>query len=174
MINNVQIRKAIQNDAQIIALLGRINFNETFGHYFEDRNDLIAYFDRTFSVSKFRNGLSNPNNVFWIATMNELPIGYAKLKLRSPSQFIQDLNASQLQKIYVLKDFLSLKVGWKLQNEMLKTASESGSPTIWLSVLNENSRAIRFYDKNDFRKIGTHDFQIGKEQFHFHVMSKDI
>lgn len=171
---DVQIRKASQNDAQVIALLGRVTFNETFGHYFKDRNDLIAYFDRTFSVSKIRNGLSNPNNVFWIATMNELPIGYAKLKLRSPSQFIKDPKASQLQKIYVLKDFLSLKVGLKLQNEMLKTASESGSPKIWLSVLNENARAIRFYEKNDFRKIGEHDFQIGKESFHFYLMSKEI
>jgi len=169
---DVQIRRATEQDAQTISLLGRVTFDDTFGHYFKDRKDLLDYFDRTFSVEKIRTGFSNPNNVFWIATINELPVGYAKLKLNSNIDLIDDSEASQLQKIYVLKDFLSQKVGLKLQDEMIKTAKASGSSTIWLSVLNENARAIRFYEKNGFQKIGDHDFQIGKELFHFYVMSK--
>jgi ribosomal protein S18 acetylase RimI-like enzyme len=171
---DVQIRKATENDAEIIALLGRVTFAETFGHFFRDQNDLLHYFERTFSVQKVRSGFANPNNVFWIATMNELPVGYAKLKLNSFSEFIIDQNTSQLQKIYVLKDFLAQKIGLKLQDEMLKIAKESGSTKIWLSVLQENERAIGFYQKNNFQKIGEHDFQIGKESFHFHVMAKDL
>ena len=170
----IQIRRAEPQDAQIISLLGRITFAETFGHLFRDQNDLQEYFERTFSVAKIRSGFINSNNLFWIATSNELPVGYAKLKLNSPSDFIDVQDVSQLQKIYVLKEFLAQKVGLKLQGEMLKAAKASGSTKIWLSVLQENKRAIRFYLKNDFQKIGEHDFQIGKESFHFHVMSKGL
>ena len=156
MNEQLQIRRAQEQDAQIISLLARVTFAETFGHYFRDQNDLMEYFERTFSVQKIRRGFSNPNNLFWIATFNELPVGYAKLKLNSTSSFLISKNPSQLQKIYVLKDFLARKIGLHLQNEMLKTAKEFGSDHIWLSVLNENQRAIGFYTKNEFQKVGEH------------------
>ena len=33
--------------------------------------------------------LRNQNNIFWIAFVNRLPVGYAKLKLYSNSEFIE-------------------------------------------------------------------------------------
>lgn len=171
---SVQIRKAVLEDIPVIALLARITFSETFGHYFRDPNDLQEYLERTFSVQKLQSSFSKKNNVFWIATANELPVGYAKLKLNQPLELLKDESAVQLQKIYVLKDFLSQKIGLKLQDEMLKEAINGDNTYVWLSVLKQNERAIRFYLKNDFTKIGSHDFQIGKESFEFNIMSKEL
>ncbi len=169
----MQIIEATPSDAVKIALLGRFTFTETFGHYFSDKTDLENYLEQTFNVPKLRNSLVKPNNVYWLAYSNELPVGYAKLKLNSPSQFIDAENVCQLQKIYVLKDFLSQKVGLGLQNELLKRAAKEADK-IWLSVLKENERAIRFYLKNGFESIGDHDFQIGKEHFEFMAMAKSL
>ncbi|MGX1929674.1 N-acetyltransferase family protein [Flagellimonas sp. 2504JD4-2] len=169
----MQIAKATSSDATIIALLARITFSETFSHYFSDKTDLENYLDHTFNVEKLKNSLTKPNNVYWLAYIDGLPVGYAKLKLNSPSPFIEAQDVCQLQKIYVLKDFLSKKVGLALQNELLEEAA-SKSEKIWLSVLKENTRAIRFYEKNGFDKIGDHDFQIGKEHFKFQAMSKSL
>ncbi|KAA3631708.1 MAG: GNAT family N-acetyltransferase [Bacteroidetes bacterium] len=171
--NNLQIRIANQEDAQFIALLGRMTFTETFGHLFRDINDLMEYYDRTFSVSKIRSGMQKPNNVFFIAFVDDLPVGYAKLKLNCPSEFIDSPDVSQLQKIYVLKDFLSMKVGVHLQNQLLERAAQTNEE-IWLSVLHTNERAKRFYQKNGFNKIGEHGYSIGKEDFHFFVLSKKL
>ncbi|MCB0397552.1 MAG: GNAT family N-acetyltransferase [Flavobacteriales bacterium] len=168
------IRKATVEDAPIIALLGRITFNETFGHLFKDKNDLLAYHERTFSVAKIEGSLQDQENVFWIAFRDNLPIGYAKLKLNSPSEFIGSDSVCQLQKIYVLKDFLSLKVGLQLQETLLKEARERNYKTIWLSVLQGNDWAIGFYEKNDFKNIGVHHFQIGKEVFRFNAMAREL
>lgn len=170
----IRIRRADQHDAPIIALLGRITFSETFGHLFHDLNDLQYYFERTFSVAKIENSLAKENNIFWLATADKLPVGYAKLKLRSACKFLESDHSCQLQKIYVLKDFLSLRIGLGLQEELLLKAKESGASHIWLSVLNENQRAIRFYLKNGFEKIGIHDFSIGKENFKFTAMAKGL
>lgn len=170
----VKIRRAHAADAQIIALLGRITFSETFGHLFEDHSDLLEYFGRTFSVDKIENSLKKKNNVYWLAMADKLPVGYAKLKLSSACQFLESDHSCQLQKIYVLKDFLSLKIGLGLQEELLAKAKESGASHIWLSVLNENERAIQFYIKNGFDKIGEHEFSIGKEDFNFTAMAKAL
>ena len=170
----VEIRLANIGDSEHIDLLGRITFSETFGHLFRDPQDLRDYYDRTFSVAKIQSSFKKSNNVFWLALVDDLPIGYAKLKLQSPSPFIASKKVSQLQKIYVLKDFLSMKAGLQLQNALIARAAEAGSEVIWLSVLNENERAINFYYRNDFVKVGHHDFSIGKEDFEFTVLARDL
>ena len=174
LMSNVEIRLAKKEDAPFIAFLGRITFTETFGHFFRDKQDLLDYYNLTFSVEKIENGIEKPNNVFWIAFVNRLPVGYAKLKLNSKSEFMKSKNICQLQKIYVLKDFLSMRIGFELQNLLLKKSKELKFNKIWLSVLNSNERAINFYRKNGFEKIGNHDFQIGKENFEFVAMKKEL
>ena len=172
--DKIEIRLAQKEDAQFIALLGRVTFTETFGHLFRDQNDLIDYYNKTFSVQKIEDGIRKQNNVFWIAFVNRLPVGYAKLKLHSRSEFIESKDVCQLQKIYVVRDFLSMRIGFELQESLLKKAKELGFSQIWLSVLNSNERAINFYEKTGFEKIGNHDFQIGKENFEFTAMLKTI
>ena len=174
LVNTIEIRLAKKEDAQIIALLGRITFTETFGHLFRDKKDLIDYYNLTFSVQKIEDGIKKPDNIFWIAFVNRLPVGYAKLKLYSNSEFIESKDVCQLQKIYVLKDFLSMKIGFGLQDLLLKKAKELNFNKVWLSVLNSNERAINFYKKNGFEKIGNHNFQIGKENFEFIAMKKKL
>jgi hypothetical protein len=169
---NIQIKKATYEDAEFISLLGRITFTETFGNLFRFRHELLEYYDKTFSVSKIRAGLRNENNVFWLAFVDDLPAGYAKLKKYSPSQFILSDSVSQLQKIYVLKDFISNKIGFGLQNALFEEVEKIGSENLWLSVLHSNERAIQFYKKNDFRQTGHHSFQIGSENFDFIAMNK--
>ena len=43
-----------------------------------------------------------------------------------------------------------------------------------LNIKTSNERAINFYKKNGFEKIGNHDFQIGKENFEFIAMKKKL
>ena len=168
------MRLANHEDAQHIALLARVTFSETFGHLFRDRQDLLNYLDKTFNVPKIEESLSKPNNVFWIAFVNRLPVGYAKLKLNSNSSFIDNENVCQLQKIYVLKDFISHKIGFQLQSLLLEKAKELNFDMIWLSVLRTNEHAVKFYERNSFKTTGSHNFSIGKEDFDFIAMSRHL
>lgn len=171
---NIVVRKADVKDVPIISYLGRLTFSETFGDLFRDPQDLEDYLLRTFSVEKLQSSFQNSNNAFWLAFADEVPVGFGKLKLDQIEDEISQKRSSQLQKIYVLKDYLSMKIGLKTQEEMIKTAKDFGSELIWLSVLRENERAINFYLKNGFSKTGNHDFRIGKELFHFNIMTKDL
>ncbi len=169
-----QIRLAKKEDAALIALLGRVTFTEAFAHLFTDQNGLNDYLDSTFSVDKIARSLGKPDTNYWIAFVDKLPVGYAKLKLNSPSPFIDSQNIGQLQKIYVLKDFLSMKIGKRLQGRLLDYAREGGSEQIWLSVYQGNTRAIAFYKKNGFIPVGNHQFSIGKDTFDFMAMAKKL
>ena len=122
--HKIKTRLAEKKDAEYIALLARITFTETFGHFFRDRQDLLNYYDSTFSVEKIERSISKSNNIYLISFIDRLPVGYAKLKLNSKSEFIESENICQLQKIYVLKDFLSMKIGLELQNLLLEKAKE--------------------------------------------------
>jgi diamine N-acetyltransferase len=170
----IVIRKATVADAEYISLLARVTFTETFGHLFKDLQDLLDYYASTFSEAKIRSSIQKDNNIFWIAFCDELPVGYAKLKIYSPSDFINSPSTSQLQKIYVLKDFLSKKIGHEIQNALFEEVKLLKSRYLWLSVLKANERAISFYRKNGFVEVGEHSFDIGKEHFIFVAMKKDF
>lgn len=170
----IQIRIADPSDAVAISILGRVTFTETFGQLFRDTKDLQQYLLQTFSVNKIENSLKKEENVYWIAFSDRLPVGYAKLKLNAPSKFVEEEKACQLQKIYVLADFLSLKIGFQLQERLLQYAIEADYRAIWLSVLDQNERAINFYKRNNFYTVGQHNFQIGQEHFEFIAMSKKL
>ncbi len=172
--SKIAIKQATVKDAVSIALLGRITFTEAFGGLFSEKNDLLNYLERTFSVQKIKEGIQKENNVFFIAFLDELPVGYGKLKLHSESEFLEDENLCQLQKIYVLQDFLSLGIGKELHNTLLKIAIDKKYDSIWLSVLESNQRAIDFYLKIDYQSVGMHKYTIGREDFEFYVMHKKL
>ncbi len=169
---DLHIRHATPDDAEIVSLLGRITFTETFGHLFSNHaGDLRVYLDRTFAVSKIRDSIGEADNRYWLSLLDGLPIGYAKLKFPSPSPLLPGQNPAQLQKIYVLREFLALGIGKALLGAVLHHAAQRGLHTLWLDVLKQNARAIHFYEKQGFVPLGDDTYTIGAQTFQFHLMA---
>lgn len=169
---NVQVRKATAEDAVGLALLGRVTFAETFDSHFKDKQGLWEHYEATFSVSKISRSLQDPNTIFWIATHNHLPVGYVKLKKQSLPEVTLPGRCSELEKIYVLKDYLSQGVGHLLQAALFKELRVLRSDNVWLYVWEENRRAIDFYQKHGFVVMDRNLFTVGRDPFHFLTMSK--
>jgi ribosomal protein S18 acetylase RimI-like enzyme len=170
---SLHIRRANRNDAEILALLGRITFAETFGPLFAAHpDDLAAYLDRTFSVLKLRASLERAHNAYWLGLVDALPVAYAKLKYPSPSVILPDPAPAQLQKIYVLREFVGKGMGKPLLRAVFEHAADRGIPALWLDVLRENARAIRFYQHTGFTAVGDDTYSIGAQTFHFHLMAR--
>ena len=171
----VEIRAATGDDAPLVALLGWLTFVETFGALYVDHPaDLAAYLDATFGVAKIARSLGDRNNAYWVATVDALPVGYAKLKLASPLAELADRPTAQLQKIYVLNAFLGSGLGVRLLTATLDCAASSGAQSVWLSVLQENARAIAFYRAHGFAPVGTSTFTIGAQTFAFATLAIDL
>jgi diamine N-acetyltransferase len=170
-----QVLKAQRNDAGLIALLGRITFAETFGYLFVDhQDDLRPYLDRTFGLRKIMHSMGDPRNEYWLGFADGLPVGYAKLKYPSPMSKSNNQDVGQLQRIYVLKDFVGQGIGKLLLQTVLDHAVTRQIETLWLDVLKENARAIRFYQEKGFEAAGEDTYTIGAQTFAFHLMMRRI
>jgi ribosomal protein S18 acetylase RimI-like enzyme len=169
----LQINRAEPADAVITAMIGRITFAETFGYLFQEHKaDLRAYLDRTFDVGKIERSLGQPRNVYWLARWNRLPVGYAKLKLAESPPGQPGRGAAQLQKIYVLHEFLGQRIGHRLLDAVTLEAT-GRAPLLWLDVLRENARAIDFYGRHGFISIGQDTYTIGAQRFAFELMARE-
>jgi diamine N-acetyltransferase len=171
---SADIRRAEQHDATTVALLGRITFAETFGYLFQVcPGDLRDYLDATFDVAKIERSLGDARNLYWLAFRHRLPIGYAKVKRLSPVPGQPGLRAAQLQKVYVLQAFLARGIGRALLLPAIQAASELAS-TLWLDVLRENARAVRFYAQHGFVAAGEDTYAIGAQRFLFQIMTRAL
>ena len=170
--SSIVIRKATTKDVIALALLARVTFREAFGHLFKDNQNLIYYFNKSFSIDALIEKINDNNNIYWLAFSDKLPVGYAKLIKNSPSNFIKGSKVSELQRIYVLNDFLNQKIGHQLQDAVFEEIKLLKSNHLWLSVYVDNLKAIRFYERYNFKHLGIHNFAIREQSFDFYVMDK--
>jgi diamine N-acetyltransferase len=169
----IEIRRADERDAPVVALLGRLTFRETFAAQFvQHEKELCEYLDHTFSATKIKKSIGKLENRYWIASISGLPVGYGKLKFPSKHEHLEARAPAQLQKIYVLTEFISRRVGSALMNEILVERVRVGSDAIWLNVLLSNERAIRFYERQRWISLGETTFNIGTQSFHFLTLHK--
>lgn len=157
---NLSIRQADISDANIICALGTTTFYEA---YFEqdESGDLANYVLESFSPAQIKDELNDTNSTFFIAELNGKAVGYAKLRENSKVDCLENENAVELHRIYILERAKGKGVGGALMNRCFETARAKGYETIWLGVWELNSAAIKFYERLGFVKVGEVLFPYG-------------
>ena len=169
------IEKAKPSDAAIVALLGRLTFRETFAALFlQHEDELRAYLDKTFCPAKIEASIGKPENCYWLASVDGLPVGYGKLKFPSTNPACEGDAPAQLQKIYVLSEFIAMKVGHRLMDEICAEGARLAVDEMWLNVLSSNDHAIRFYERHGWIRTGDATYDIGSQSFHFLTLSATL
>ena len=170
----IEIRRATVADAIHIALLGRITYTESHGDYVENKKDLLDFYDKNYAVSNIRKELNDLENIFWIVFSDELPIGFAKLCLNENLSNLKDNNFCKLQRLYILNDFIALKIGSQLQDIILQEAIDLNYKSIWLTAYYKNTKGIKFYKKYGFEKVGEIDFIVGDTNYPNLIFAKNL
>lgn len=170
----IEIRIAKKTDITILALLGRVTYTESHGHFIDDKNDLLKYLNQAFSVTKTKEDFKNTDNLFYIISVDDLPVGYAKLVINAKHESIASQNNCRLERIYILNDFIPLKMGQQFFILLEEKVRELQLDTMWLSVYVKNKRAIRFYQKNEFKSVGKLSFLVNQKKYENIVFSKRI
>ncbi len=169
----ITIRRAAISDTQEISHLGKKTFDQSYGTYFDSREVLTKYLDISFSLEKIENSLKNSRNLYWLVydTETQVSVGYAKLKLDSPTDLIKEANICKLQRIYLLQGYESRGIGSRLHTVIFNTARQNGYSIMWLSNLKLKQAAVDFYQKKGYTIAGEHQFTIGNETFDFWLMT---
>ena len=175
------VRRATVDDTDGIVKIGRKVFSETFTHNTPENIDL--YLSKTYTNEAIRADILNPHRRILVAIpssssspptpASEAPNGKAEeiaafailCTDSTPSEPSVSTwpNPIELQRIYVDTAHHGTGLAKLLSQEVDNLAREERYESIWLGVLPENQRAVRFYEKSGYKKVGTHGFWLGDQ-----------
>lgn len=171
---SVFIIKANVSHAADIATIGKKSFRNAFEHLFDSKEELFEYLENTYNPVKLARSLRKENNVYFLAFSEGEPVGFVKVKKHSLNEQVESFAQMELQKIYVLPGHQHSGAGTALMKQVKELTREIYPDHIWLDTHISNERAIRFYEKNGFKKIGKYHFTIGTQTFEYHVMGMPV
>ncbi len=169
-----QIRTATADDAGRLAALAAVTFPLACPP--ESRpEDIAAHLANTLSETSFRSYLSDPAVTVLVIDADGELRGYSLLVARPTGDpevaaVLSESPSTELSKCYVHPDHHGLGAAAELMHASIGAAAAAGARGLWLGVNSQNARAIRFYGKSGFRKVGTKSFQLGTTVEHDFVM----
>lgn len=171
---SITILRADVAHAANIATIGKKSFRHAFEYLFNSREELFEYLEHTYDPVKLAKSIRKENNVYFLALDEVVPVGFVKVKKHSLNDHLESGAQMELQKIYVLPAYQQKGVGNALMNAVKELAKTINPDHLWLDTHISNEKAIRFYEKNGFTKIGKQYFRIGTQTFEYHVMGMPV
>jgi len=156
------IRRATVSDARLIADLGARTFEAAFGAD-NSAEDMATYLSSNFSEEKIRDQLNDSSSIYLLLYQEGNAIGYALLSSSKSPDSISGPSPVELVRIYVETEGIGRGFGSALMKACLEQAKHNGYRTIWLGVWERNQRAIAFYKKWGFVKVGSKEFRLGND-----------
>jgi diamine N-acetyltransferase len=158
----IAIRQATVRDAELLARLGAALFLQTFAHQ-NTPEDMAAYLASAFSPVLQAAELEQPGTLVLIASIGDVPTGYAQLAVTQPVEGVQAVDPIELVRFYVDAAWHGRGLSHGLMQEVLDRAAARVHDRIWLGVWEKNGRAIAFYEKQGFEVVGRKDFLLGSD-----------
>ena len=158
------IRRAVPDDAAVLAELGTATFVETFGYLYTPE-DLQAFLDESHTVAAYAKVLANQDYALWIAEDDAgRAIGYAQAgRCGLPHEDMRPEDG-ELKRLYVRAGIQGGGTGRALMDAAMAWLLRDGPRTLWLSVWSENLGAQRFYARYGFEFAGEYEFIVGAQR----------
>lgn len=172
------IRKATEDDAGRLAELAGVTFPLACPPG-SSAADIAAHLANTLSEKHFRAYTADPDITILVVEAGGELRGYSMLVAR-PAQdpevasALNLLPSTELSKCYLHPDHHGLGAAAELMNASIESAAAAGARGIWLGVNSLNAKAIRFYEKSGFSKVGTKTFKLGNTVEHDFVMERPL
>lgn len=171
----ISIREATPDDAKALTDLAYTTFWDAFAHHPKNApDDLNHYMRQAFSLEQISAELEDDKSIFLIAEIEGEPAGYAKIIIGAIEEGITAERPIELNRLYSHQQFLGKGIGQALMDACFERAKADGHDVMWLGVWEFNPRAQRFYEKNGFRVVGSHVFQLGEDPQTDLLMQKEL
>lgn len=171
----ILVRQATADDAKPLTDLAYTTFWDAFAaHPKNAPDDLNHYMRQAFSVEQITAELAAEKSIFLLAEIEGELVGYSKLILDNIEPGVTATQPVELSRLYSQQKYLGKGVGQTLMDACFERAKQDGRDAMWLGVWEFNPRAQRFYEKNGFRIVGSHTFQLGNDPQTDLLMQKDL
>jgi diamine N-acetyltransferase len=146
------IRYASPDDAAALSALEARTFRDTYAAFNTPEN-MAAHLAATFSPDRQREEIETPGSFIVLTQQEEVLIAYAHVVRAIVPPQVGDAHALEIKRFYVDRAWHGCGVAQRLMNKTIVSAAERGAATVWLTVWNQNPRAIAFYRKVGCRSL---------------------
>lgn len=168
MRHGAHIRAGLPGDAQRLAVLAAQVWLHT---YATDgiSDDIAQYVLSELSTERFASALSAPQTCILVAESGTSLVGFAAFRFGAACPTGAS-SVAELQTLYVQAPFLGRGIGRSLLQAAEARAREQADCALWLTVNAKNARAMSFYARQGYRKVGMTYFALGTARHENHVL----
>lgn len=161
------VRPATSADAQELSELAAATFRDAFGDA-NHPDDMDRHVAATFGPAQQAAEIADPAGLVLVAEHTPTHgraglIGYAHLAGGAPPAAVTGPAPLELKRLYVARAWHGRGVAQRLMDAVLDAARARGGGTLWLGVWERNPRAVAFYEKYGFTRVGEHTFMLGSD-----------
>jgi ribosomal protein S18 acetylase RimI-like enzyme len=151
----VQFRKIGEGDWRSIQQIANETWPNTYGAHLSLRQ-ISCLLETTYSERSLRAQMLDEHHQFILAENDNLPVGFA-----SYENNYEGRPRLMIHKLYLLPASQGLGIGTQFIKLLIATATATQFEGLLLKVFCQNSKAILFYEKQGFKKIGTAQKEVG-------------
>ena len=183
--NGAVIRRADASDAAALHAIAAETFPlaTTPG---TDPVDIAAFIEAHLTEASFVGYLGDADRILLVDEVDGELLGYTMLVLGVP--YDEDVRAAveasfgaadiascaELSKCYVRATAQGSGLAQRLIAASIEAVAERGARVLWLGVNQHNPRAVAFYGKTGFERIGMKAFNVGDRQEHDFVLAQSV
>lgn len=167
------IRHGTKADAVALATFAARTFSETYGGD-NAASDMHVHLERSFGNRQQSAELADPALTTLVALEGEALLAYAQLRRAELPLRLGREDPIELQRFYTDRSVHGRGLAQALMTAVRHAAQELGGKHCWLSVWEQNPRAIAFYKKAGFQDVGSTDFVVGTDRQRDRVLVREI
>jgi diamine N-acetyltransferase len=160
-------------DADALAALGAKTFHDTYAAFNTPEN-MAMHVEATFTPAQQRAEIERSGGCILVAEAGTELIAYAAVTRDIVPPAVGDDHALEIKRFYVDRAWHGLGVAQRLMAQTCQAAAERGAATVWLTVWDQNPRAIKFYRNVGFSDAGVISFHLGNEEQTDFLMVKSL
>jgi diamine N-acetyltransferase len=163
MASGFTIVDASAADAAVLSEIGARTFYDTFAPD-NDPADMRKHLQSTFSAEIQRAEILDPAlDTLLVRDADGATIAFAQLRGSDTADGVPATGSIELWRFYVDKQWQGRGVAHELMLGVKARARRRGANTLWLGVWQRNMRALAFYSKHGFQKVGSKVFLVGDD-----------
>ena len=175
---NILFRSCTADDLELLQAFSRKTYFETFAAANTPENTPAPICRAEAGYASTKNikntNSKSENTIAFFLYLDGALAGYLKLNEAPAQSELHDSQALEIERIYVAKEFQREGLGNYLMEQAIQTAVQRGKRYVWLGVWEKNEKALHFYQKHGFYRIGEHAFVMGDDRQTDYLMRKDL
>ncbi|HEV7347438.1 GNAT family N-acetyltransferase [Telluribacter sp.] len=158
----IHYRIALPEDLEPLRQFSQRLFIDTY-QALNTPDNMALYVQQAFSEVPFAADFNKSQVRYWLAVEQKHILAYTKLMLDSPLPPAPEPKAVEIARFYVDTPQQGTGLARLFMQHCLDWMHSEGYELAWLGVWPQNPRAVRFYQKLSFEKVGEATFLLGTD-----------